>query len=134
MKLLTSGSLDWRTAGGVAVAGAARGARLFSLTGDCNVGIGVGVGGNYVVGAADAGETMLETGLVKRVGPWSRADKATGWSGELLPTDGGSAFVSVVAGVRGAAANEAAATATDGDRTVGDWSSAKIVAPAGIAA
>jgi hypothetical protein len=86
VELLTLGSLDCLTAGGVAVAGAVRGARLLSRMGDCSVGIGVG--GNSVVGAEEAGETMLENG----------------------------------------------AAGTDGDRTVGDWSSTKIVAPAGIAA
>lgn len=132
VELLTLESLDWGTAGCLPVAGAVKGARLFSLTGDCSVAIGVGIGGKAGVGAEDAGETMLEAGLVERAGPWSRADKATGWSEELLRTDDGSAFVSGVAGVGGAAVNEAAGT--DGDRTVGDWSSAKIVAPAGIGA
>jgi hypothetical protein len=126
-ELLTLESPDWGVAGCLAVAGSVRGARLFSLPGDCSVGIGGGVGVNAGIGAEDAGETMLEAGLVEGAGPRSRADKATGWSEELLRTDDGSAFVS-----GGAGGNEAAGT--DGDRTIGDWSSAKIVAPAGIGA
>lgn len=131
-------SLDWGAAGCLAVAGSVRGARLFSLTGDCSVGIGDGVGVSAGIGAEDACETILETGLVEGTGPWPRAGKATGWSEELLRTEvrtelrteDGSAFVSGVAGVGSAGLNEAAGA--DGDSTVGDWSSAKIVAPAAV--
>jgi len=131
---LTLESLAWGAAGCLAVAGSVRSARLFLLTGDCSVGIGDGVGVDAGIGAKDAGETILETGLVQGAGSWLRADKATGWSEELLRTElrteDGSAFVSGVAGVGGAGLNEAAGA--DGDRTVGVWSSAKIVALAGI--
>ena len=140
VELLTLESLDWGAAGCLAVVGSVRGARLFSLTGDCSVGIGSGAGVNAGVGAEDAGETTLEIELVEGTAPWLRADKATGCSEEVLrtevkkgvTTEDGSAFVSGVAGVGSAGLNEAAGT--DGDRTVGDWSSAKIVAPAGIGA
>jgi hypothetical protein len=140
VELLTLESLDWGVAGCLAVAGSVRGARLFSLTGDCSVGIGSGAGVNAGIGAEDAGETTLEIELVEGTAPWLRADKATGCSEEVLrtevkkggTTEDGSAFVSGVAGVGSAGLNEAAGT--DGDRTVGDWSSAKIVAPAGIGA
>jgi len=140
VELLTLESLDWGAAGCLAVVGSFRGARLFSLTGDCIVGIGSGAGVNAGVGAEDAGDTTLEIELMEGTAPWSRADKATGCSEEVLrtevrtgvTTDDGSAFASGVAGVGGAGVNEAAGT--DGDRTVGDWSSAKIVAPAGIGA
>ena len=140
VELLTLESLDWGAASGLAVVGSVRGARLFSPTGDCIVGIGSGAGVNAGVGAEDAGETTLEIGLVEGTAPWLRADKATGCSEEVLrtevrtgvTTEDGSAFASGVAGVGSAGVNEAAGT--DGDRTVGDWSSAKIVAPAGIGA
>ena len=140
VELLTLESLDWGAAGCLAVVGSVRGARLFSLTGDCSVGIGSGAGVNAGVGAEDAGETTLDIELVEGTAPWLRADKATGCSEEVLrtevkkgvTTEDGSAFVSGVAGVGSAGLNEAAGT--DGDRTVGDWSSAKIVAPAGIGA
>lgn len=139
-ELLTLESLDWGAAGCLAVVGSVRSARLFSLTGDCSVGIGSGAGVNAGVGAEDAGETTLEIELVEGTALWLRADKATGCSEEVLrtevrtevTTDDGSAFASGVAGVGSAGVNEAAGT--DGDRTVGDWSSAKIVAPAGIGA
>lgn len=140
VELLTLESLDWGAASGLAVVGSVRGARLFSLTRDCSVGIGSGAGVNAGVGAEDAGETTLEIGLVEGTAPWLRADKATGCSEEVLrtevkkgvTTEDGSAFVSGLAGVGSAGLNEAAGT--NGDRTVGDWSSAKIVAPAGIGA
>jgi hypothetical protein len=139
-ELLTLESLDWGAAGCLAVVGSVRGARLFSLTGDCSVGTGSGAGVNAGVGAEDAGETTLEIELVEGTALWLRADKATGCSEEVLrtevrtgvTTEDGSAFASGVAGVGSAGVNEAAGT--DGDRTVGDWSSAKIVAPAGIGA
>jgi hypothetical protein len=139
-ELLTLESLDWGAAGCLAVVGSVRGARLFSPTGDCSVGIGSGAGVNAGVGAEDAGETMLEIELVEGTALWLRADKATGCSEEVLRTEvrtgvttaDGSAFASGGAGVGSAGVNEAAGT--DGDRTVGDWSSAKIVAPAGIGA
>ena len=139
-ELLTLESLDWGAAGCLAVVGSVRGARLFSLTGDCSVGIGCSAGVNAGVGAEDAGETMLETGSVEGAGPWLRADKAKGCSEEVLrtevkmgvTTDDGSAFASGVAGVGSAGVNEAAGI--DGDWTVGDWSRAKIVASAGIGA
>jgi len=139
-ELLTLESLDWGAAGCLAVVGSVRSARLFSLTGDCSVGIGSGAGVNAGVGAEDAGETTLEIELVEGTALWLRADKATGCSEEVLrtevrtgvTTEDGSAFASGVAGVGSAGVNEAAGT--DGDRTVGDWSSAKIVAPAGIGA
>ena len=112
----------------MAVAGSARSTGLFSLTGDCSVGIGDDVGVNAGVGAEDAGETILETGLVEGAGPWLRSDEATGWSEELLRTElrreDGSTFVSGVAVMGSAGLNEAAGA--DGDRTVGVWSSAKI--------
>jgi hypothetical protein len=140
VELLTLESLDWGAASGLAVVGSVRGARLFSLTRDCSVGIGSGAGVNAGVGAEDAGETTLEIELVEGTAPWLRADKATGCSEEVLrtevkkgvTTEDGSAFVSGLAGVGSAGLNEAAGT--NGDRTVGDWSSAKIVAPAGIGA
>lgn len=68
-ELLTLESLDWGAAGCLAVVGSVRGARLFSLTGDCCVGIGSGAGVNAGVGVEDAGETMLETGSVEGAGP-----------------------------------------------------------------
>lgn len=144
VELPTLESLDWGAAGCLAVVGSVRGARLLSLTGDCNVGIVSSAGGNAGVGAEDAGETMLETGSVEGAGPWLRAGKATGCSEGVLSAgvdlevkmgvtaDDGSAFASGVAGVGGAGRNEA--VGIDGDRTVGDWSRAKVVAPAGIGA
>ena len=133
-------SLDWGAVRCLAVAGSVRSATSFWLTGDCSVGIGDGVGVNAGIGAEDASETMLETGLVEGAGAWLRSDKATGWSEELLRTEvrtklgteDGSAFVSGVGGVGSAGLNEAAGA--DGDRTAGVWSSAKIVALAGIGA
>jgi len=117
----TLASLDWRAAGCLAVDGSVRSARLFWLMGNCSVGIGDGMGVNAGVGAEEAGETMLETGLVGGAGPWLRSDKATGWSEELLRvemrTEDDSAFGSGVADVGSAGLNEAAGA--DGDRTVG---------------
>jgi hypothetical protein len=60
------------------------------------------------------------------------ADEGAGWSEEVLESDDGAAFVSGVAGVGGTEAKGAAGT--DGDWTIGDWASAKMVAPVGIGA
>src|ERR1019366_9810725 len=87
VELLTLESLDWGAAGCLAVVGSVRGARLFSLTGDCSVGIGSGAGVNAGVGAEEAGETTLEAGLVEGAGPWSRSYQATGCSEEVLRTE-----------------------------------------------
>lgn len=130
VELLTLESLDLGAVGCFASGGSARGAELFSLTGDCRVGIGVGVGAG--AGAGDVGGETLKAGSVGGDGIELWADGSAGWSEKLPGSDDGAAFVGGAAGVSGAGVNGAAGT--DGDWTIGDWSSAKMVAPVGIGA
>jgi hypothetical protein len=123
-ELLAFESLDSGAAGCFASSGSVIDGELWSLTEACGVGIGV------CVGAKEVGGEMLKTGLVGKAGIELLADEAAGWSKELLESDDGAASVSDVAGVGGAEVK--GATGTDGDWTVGDWSSAKTVVLLGI--
>jgi len=102
------------------------------------MGISVDVGGcaeNVVgagVGAEEVGGEMLKAGFVGGVRLELLADEAVGRSKKLLESDVGAAFTSGVAGVAGARVKGAART--DGDWTIGDWSSARRVAPFAIGA
>jgi len=132
LESLTLASVDLGTAACCALAGSVTGARLPSLTGDGSGGIGVVVGIGVDVGAKGVSGRMLEAEFVGGTGVESWADEGADRSKELLGSGDGATCVSGVAGVGGEEVSVAAGTV--GDWTIGDWSSAMMIARVRIGA